>query len=86
MPTKLSYATVAKLNKAKHGTQTHRKNGRSERFVMLWDSKDYSKAKFVGRVDPKTMERVTELGLWERDMSPFTDQSDTANEHWWKVE
>jgi len=82
----MKWQTAAKLNRAKHATRTHRKDGSADRFVMLWDSKQYNNANFVGRVDPKTMESVSKLGLWEHDFSPWTEYQDTTIEHWWLVE
>jgi hypothetical protein len=78
--------TAAKLNAAKHATRTCRRDGRSERFVFLWDSKHYNEAKCVGRVSPKSIEAAAKIGLWEHSSPMFRDGSDTAQEHWWKVE
>lgn len=77
-------STAIKLNMAKHACRTHRTDGTAQRFVYLWDSKDYNTAKCLGRVDPKTMEAVTRLGLWDHCWTPQRDGCDTFEEHWWK--
>jgi len=82
----MNWKTAAKLNRAKHASRHWRRDGRPSRYVMLWDSKDYNKAQCIGKVDPKTMEAVTALGLWEHSYPEFHDYSDTAQEHWWLVE